>query len=334
MNTVFFKGLAIGCAAGLGFAGVGVMAHSVMNSSAKINLPFSSVELRSGGYTYINPLLECADQQNISFINTKFTKEEFLKFEDSIKASGRASKISVYYRDLNNGPWFGFNDDAVFLPASLFKVPVMIALFLQAEKSPGLFDKEILYEQIFEESMQNIVYGEPMSVGSYYTVRNLITKMIADSNNEALYLLANTVLDESLSENVTKDLGLELELLPSGAEGISVRKYARLFRVLYNASYLNKASSEEALRILTQSSFSRGLEAGVPSHVEVAHKFGERIFLGLSQEERQLHDCGVVYAPNGSYVLCVMTRGNDLYQLSGVVRDVSAYVYSHLHESN
>ncbi len=70
--------------------------------------------------------------------------------------------------------------------------------------------------------------------------------------------------------------------------------------------------------------------AGVPSTVDVAHKFGERTTLASdteSTETKQLHDCGIVYFPENPYLLCVMTRGTDFKVLEGIISDISRMVY-------
>ena len=72
-------------------------------------------------------------------------------------------------------------------------------------------------------------------------------------------------------------------------------------------------------------SFKDGLLAGVPRDVTVAHKFGSRR-IGES-EKVQLHDCGIVYAPERPYILCVMTQGSDFTKLAGVIKSISANVY-------
>ncbi len=57
----------------------------------------------------------------------------------------------------------------------------------------------------------------------------------------------------------------------------------------------------------------------------VAHKFGTRVADGPGG--RQLHDCGIVYAPKTPYILCVMSRGNSSQNLSHFIAQVSKRVY-------
>jgi len=110
---------------------------------------------------------------------------------------------------------------------------------------------------------------------------------------------------------------------------MSVKEYASFFRILFNASYLNRDMSTKALRILSAVDYKNGIVAGVPSSVRVVHKFGERT-LGPKLETKQLHDCGIVYYPNHPYLLCVMTRGSSFESLNEIVTDVSRLIYREL----
>lgn len=42
---------------------------------------------------------------------------------------------------------------------------------------------------------------------------------------------------------------------------------------------------------------------------------------------KELHDCGIIYYPERPYLLCVMTEGNDLNELAGVIQNISKTVY-------
>src|SRR4051812_31666118 len=68
-----------------------------------------SEERTESEYKYINPLLECDHGEDIS-------SDEFLPSERAIQqvideheAVRDASDVAVYYRDMNNGPWFSIH---------------------------------------------------------------------------------------------------------------------------------------------------------------------------------------------------------------------------------
>ncbi len=149
--------------------------------------------------------------------------------------------------------------------------------------------------------------------------------MIAFSDNEAKNLILENLDNETL-DNAYLNLGIEVPGLRTPDDFMSVKEYAAFFRILYNATYLNKQMSEKALEILSKSTYSKGLDAGVPPGIMVAHKFGERGF--ADSQVKQLHDCGIIYKKGNPYILCVMTRGGDFDELAKVISGVSSLVYT------
>lgn len=277
-----------------------------------------------GDYRFINPLLECEVADGAIDAPKSNFRRALEEKVAAITQEGRGT-VAVYYRDLNNGPAFGVNENEKFIPASLLKVPVMIAYFAAAGKEPDLLDRELWYGAVFpspEPGVQYIAPHETLIPGSRYRVRELIRRMIVHSDNQSLMLLFEHLPAKELRE-AYRVLGVDDGVL-NGADGrLTVREYATFFRILFNASYLDRAASERALKLLAQTEFANGIVAGVPEGTVVAHKFGE----GGNEDEPQIHDCGVVYAPGRPYLLCVMTRGTDQHALKTTVAEVSRFVY-------
>ncbi|MFA5039631.1 MAG: serine hydrolase [Candidatus Omnitrophota bacterium] len=277
-------------------------------------------EVREGGYEFINPLLECEPgempQELIPFKN---------KIAEAVQAavqSKQAIEVGVYFRDLNNGPWFGINENLKFLPASLLKVPIMMAYFKKAESDPGLLKKTLTYERKMSGMEQHFEPSEVLTPGESYTIKDLIGRMIKYSDNEAKEMLV--AYDPGSFNSVQKSLGMDVWEYNEPEQAISVRSYASLFRILYNASYLSPEMSEKALKILSKSQFPYGLVTSVPEGTKVAHKFGER----YERWTWQLHDCGIIYYPKHPYLLCILTRGADVEALRKVIQNISRIVYS------
>jgi len=317
-------------AAGIFLAGgaAGWLASSV--SSGGLDLPPDEEssrlvqEVRQGGYKYINPLLECEFTQSSRLGVAVPFGAELKRYVNDRLAEAKLSHISVYFRDLNLGPWLGVNEKENFSPASLLKVPILMGYMKMAEMDAGLMNKKLLFEGDPEKTRQNIEPGRNIELGKEYTVNELLYRMIAYSDNHAKNLLVMHMPPETL-DRVYLDLGIEIPGVRSSEDFMSVRDYASFFRVLYNASYLNKESSEKALMLLSESEFKEGLAAGVPVGVQIAHKFGERGF--ADSMTKQLHDCGVVYYPGNPYLLCVMTRGTDLAVQKTIIAGISKIAY-------
>lgn len=234
-------------------------------------------------------------------------------------------QISVYYYDLNHGPAFGINEDFRFAPASLMKVPVMVAYLKRAESDPQLLQQRLLFRGAVDYSAnQGIAPRQRLVPGQSYTTDELIERMIAYSDNNALSLLLEHI---DLTEVQRELAELHIDYQPTASGGlVSMRSYANVFRALYDSSYLSPAMSARALQYLAEEDFRAGIIAGVPQGTKVAGKFGEWAF-GRHSEIHQLQECGVVYAPSGAYLLGVSVQGRDTGHLSNVISHISQAVY-------
>lgn len=286
-------------------------------------------EIRQSGYKFINPLLECEVENVSPILKSSELKIKKIIQEDILDKNPDA-EIALYYRDLKNGPAFGINEQSQYSPASLLKVPLMIAYHKYLESDPHIFDKEVVFSNPSPEFYQQFKSSKKIEIGKSYTIKQLMEYMILYSDNEATNLLFQNINANSLNL-IFNDLGINAPDLYDSNNSISVKDYASFFRILYNASYLNRSSSEQALNLLSGVEYKNGLVAGIPEGVVVAHKFGERESLSEDKKiTRQLHDCGIVYHPDRPYLLCVMTKGNSFENLSNIITNISKVIYQEI----
>ncbi len=285
-------------------------------------------EIRQGGWKYINPLLECEQARNTMENNElkpfRGNVEKFIK-NDLNKKWG--DDISVYFRELNNGLSFSIGRTEQFYPASLLKVPLMISVLRQADTDPKILTKKIVYNNPDFTSAQNTDVAQKLEFGKSYTVEDLLKRTIEFSDNVSFLLLEGAV-DPVYLKAVYDDLGIPDPYYLNDQSGyvLSTEQYSSFFRILFNASYLSKEKSEKALELLSKTDYTKGLVAGVPLNIAVAHKFGLRKINGI----KQLHDCGIVYYPNHPYLLCVMTSGPTPEYLDSTIADISRFIYKEI----
>ena len=256
--------------------------------------------------------------------------EERLKNEDAVA-------VSVYFRDLNNGNWFGIGEREKISPKNLMKVPLMMAYFKWAEANPLVLRKSLLYPGKQEGlGVEHTRPAKEMESGKSYTVNDLIYRMIVYDDASAYELLyAN--LPPARLDKIFKDLYVEYD--PHKQEDfLSMSSFASFYRVLFNASYLSEEMSEKALRYLSKSAFRDGMASGVPPSVDIACKHGERtISVTVNNEEQevtQLHEFGIIYYPNRPFLLGVMARGDDFSQLVRITRDITRLVYEEVDQQH
>lgn len=309
---------------------VGSLVFSLIDSRQSAHEDRTSQPVRQAeGYRYINPLLECEVAGNTIDARKQNFRDDLAREIEVIKQRHELTEAAVYFRDLSNGPSFGVDADGEFFPASLLKVPLMMAYYRWAEQVPGLLVERILFEapQDFGVSV-TIQPLEVLVPGTAYTVEELIQHMIQYSDNQAAYLLAQRLPQEKMID-FFKIVGVGDDVIKDGRAKLTVKEYASFFRILFNSSYLSQESSEKALALLDATEYNDALPAGVPQGVTVSHKFGEA---GIDTTERQLHDCGIVYFTSHPYLACIMTRGKEFDGLKQSIVDISRFIYQKIDE--
>lgn len=249
-------------------------------------------------------------------------------------STGKAKRIGIFVRDLRSSRFAGVNDNDVFYMASLLKLPLLIGGYKLAEVEPRILDQEIVYTgspNLYNE--QIIKPKEQLTIGASYTVKELMRRAVVYSDNTTAQLLFDYYPKEFL-DRILQALGLQIKRPEGESENlITARIYTNVFRMLYNSSYLTKEYSNDALSLLTQTSYNNGVVAKLPLSSVVAHKFAERTFVDPSNQKtllNQLHECAIVYAENAlnPYTFCVMTEGNDYKNLEEILQDVSLDIYN------
>jgi beta-lactamase class A len=328
-NINFFGRLMLGATA-VGLIFVAGWFSGAAWFKAEMRLP-KKTEIRLGqtgfGYQFINPLLACQGaQETIEDQHLRTFESKVRSFIAQRNKAGVTSSVSAYFREMNNGLAFSVNEDETFSPASLLKVPDMIAYFKWIEQDPRAAKRKVTFAGFPDLNfMQNFQPTEKMTYGADYSMLDLVRRSVEYSDNNAEYLIQKT-LPAAVRNKVYTDLGLEPPLARGADAAISIDDYASFFEVLFNASYLSREQSEQALKLLSAPDFPVGITAGVPPTVLIAQKFGERV-MGDHAEIKQLHDCGIVYYPNHPYLLCIMTKGPAFEPLVDTIRELSRLTY-------
>lgn len=287
--------------------------------------------LRNGVVTYTNPYLECVGEINRDKTLVKFKNQvqEYIQLE---KKKDPDLRVSVYARDLTNGPWVGINEKEPFYTASFGKVPVLVDALVRAENNPEILSQKIKVDFSTISVNNNLSDKKEFQLvdGERYSVEELLYRMIAYSDNYSLDLLLH-LFPESEVDELMRIIGFYFEK-ENGESVTNAKSYAGLFRVLYNASVLSRGDSEYALEILAHNALTTGLKKHVSPTVPVASKFAVFVPSERSSQiirENQFHECGIIYIPNDPHVLCVMTSSpsKGLEELENILENISLEFY-------
>lgn len=306
------------------FVGYETGEHSEFIKNNLIKADPGELSLDRKGLGYVEPLLAC----NFNSPKSSDLSEIYKIIEKSTKtnvAENKLRRAGIYFRDLHSGAWTGYNEQDRYAPGSLLKVGVLMAYLKESESNPKILNNIYTYTTDKDyDALQSIKSTTKLISGQRYPVRVLLESMIIDSDNNATAILINNINRERLKELYSL---IEVPLKNNdlvNQDFMTVKAYALLFRMLYRVSYLSEENSVYALKLLTRTTYNDGLRKGIPKDFEIAHKFGERTYTNTSM--RELHECGIIYHPDGPYLLCIMTEGNSVTDLQNFISNLGAEV--------
>ncbi len=307
------------------FAAIIFLANVKRTPRPSVKSSYRIIREKGTHYTFTNPIVSIQDSDGAD----KKMSQNIRGYLSNLGQNSGNIKTAVYYKDLNDNTSAGYNQDDTFIPASLIKLPMLIGYLEYAGQNSGFLSQQVTVPGNDYNKLENISPSSTIEPGKSYTIKDLLEAMIISSDNNALenlYQMHPELLKKTFSED---DITLpdSIEKIAMG-NYVSPKMYSNFLETLYNASDLGAENSEYALKLLSRIDYNQGLTARLPQQVEVAHKFGERKIEENGQiTEQQFHECGIVYYPGHPYVLCVMTKGQDLKTQQDRVAEISKDIY-------
>lgn len=256
--------------------------------------PYKQANLK---YPYIDPAREFIPQKDF-LIGRIQPLRQYL--EDLGEKIG-PENISIYYEQLNSGSSVNINKYLRLFPASLTKLPLGMVVVKKIEEKDWNWDTKIEIQQQDIDQGSGSLYKE-VTPGDKVTVEKLLESLISDSDNTAQKVFLRTVEKEELVE-FQIEAGLEDLFDEKGF--ISAKEYARVLRVLYTSSFLERENSQKILDCLAKEKFQDYLSQGIPENTVFAHKYGE------NKDQSIFADAGIVYVPGRPYMITVIYKGKD-----------------------
>ena len=200
---------------------------------------------------------------------------------------------AIAIKNLETGETFYHNENKKFEAASLYKIWAMGTAFElisegrlsenQPEKSEEEKKKELEERQV------------------KYKVIDAIESMITISDNYAALLISS----RSGNANIASFLK-EYELKGSNygrPPETTAFDLSLILEKIYKGDVVDKEYSQRMIDILKSQRLNDRIPKYLPDSVEVAHKTGE---LGGNK-----HDGGIVFSPNGDYIIVVLSETKD-----------------------
>lgn len=230
------------------------------------------------------------------------------------------SDYSVYVEDYTSNFTMAISETEIFTAASVNKVPILAALYYEAQNGSVDLDQIITLqkEEIQDYGTGSMRYDEP---GTTYSIKTLARLMIKQSDNTAAYILANEIIGFEKLQSLVNLWGLSQTDMVNNKT--SNKDMAIMFRKLYEEKIANHAYTQEMLSFLKDTDFETRLPAKLPDGVTVYHKIGT--------ETGKIHDVGVITDGTHTYYLGVLTNDEtDDAATEQIIAKVSKVVYDYL----
>jgi beta-lactamase class A len=259
------------------------------------------------------------DEPNENRINFTPLREELKNYFANNNLNGG----NLYFEYLPTGTSIRISGDEQLVAASLMKVPVAMEAYKAAELGKLNLDQVIA----LKPEWLNSEYGNLYKQGAGYklTVREAIRIMLEDSDNTALFAVAETNANTLPAEQSSLNyMDLDYKVNPDQSIAINARSYSSVLKCLYFSCYNNKDDSQKILNSLVNSTYKNRLKAGISNqNIAVAHKIGTNLNLNQS-------DCGIIYYPRNNYLLCVMIPGPSTAETDKKISDISKIVFDYI----
>ena len=231
------------------------------------------------------------------------------------KTKNLSGVYGFYVIRLNSGFSYGVNESDIFEPASLNKLPVMLAMYIEAEK--GDIDLETTY--ILKDSDKvtgsGSLYGK--SEGYELTYRELLSYMGKESDNTAANIVRNFLGEEKIKQAINT---IEMDNTVVIGEDQETTPYdiGLFFEKLWEGDIISKKHRDEILKYLTDTIYEEWLAAGIPSGTDVAHKYGREIHV--------VNDAGIIFADE-PFILVLLSKGVVEKEADQVFPELSKAIY-------
>ncbi|QQE73138.1 serine hydrolase [Brevibacillus composti] len=242
----------------------------------------------------------------------------------------------VYLEDLTTREVLEINADQRFFAASLIKVPIMTAVF--AEAYAGKFSLEERIPLRHEDQVGGSGILQHMTPGTEWSVYDLATLMIIQSDNTATNLLIELVGTDAI-RTVMEKTGMsnsqfynKLMIVPADLEGyneVTAADMGSHLRALASGSIISYNSCLQMMGILKKQQHRDRIPYLLPDpdgdligmlpKWELANKTGT--------VTRTAHDTGILYVADRAVTICLLSRELEIVTANEAMAQIGKMVY-------
>lgn len=249
--------------------------------------------------------IQTQNNENIDFetVGAVKNKTSFEKKVKEVLQTGRKpDNYGLYLFEPNSSYSFGINENKVFYPASISKLPIAILILRDFESKKLNLNDQIELKEANKAYESDEMFKEPS--GSFFPISVYLKKMISQSDNTAMTTLEEVLGGSNkINERTENELKVGLSRDPQATTGKDVGK---LLENLYNNTYLNSQNTEYLVEMMVDvaSWLQDRIPKGLPDGIEVAHKVGQ-----IETDGGVVFaDCGIIFGKKKDFILVFLNQ--------------------------
>jgi beta-lactamase class A len=275
----------------------------------------------SNQYYQIQKRLEEENKRNRILLEKR--KTDWLILEQSLSKyiKGFNGEAGIVIRDLQSDWEISFNKDKLFPSASVVKIPIMVSCFYAIRD--GILDSDsiIRIKSIDKASGSGVLKNVPS--GKEISVSELLELMITKSDNTAANMLIERLgfeyLNKSFKSYGVKNTNLSRKMVDFKSRSQGIENYTTaedislVLEKIYRGEAVNKEVSKQCLDLLKRQKINDRIPKHLPEEAVVAHK------------------TGLVYTPNGDFIICALIKHSKTTSKSAkeFIANVAEITYQH-----
>ncbi|MEN9406806.1 MAG: beta-lactamase [Candidatus Parcubacteria bacterium] len=232
------------------------------------------------------------------------------------------AEYGIVVKNLKTDETYLRNEHQKFDSASLYKLWVMGSVFEQINAGK-LSEEQKLEEEVsvLNEKFHIASESAELTEGTVeFTVGDALEKMITISDNYAALLLTAKIRLSTVASYLDTH-GLRESRVSRGDENpvTTASDISLFYEKLYRNQLAEIEYTEKMLALLRGQRLNEKLPKDLPEDVVIAHKTGE---LGTIS-----HDAGIVYSPQGDYIIVVLSDTKEPLEANAKISVLSRAVY-------
>lgn len=248
----------------------------------------------------------------------------------------------IALEDLDLKESWACNGEESFYAASVIKVPILLTAFTAFDQDElSLSDSVVLKKEDVVGGSGVLQYMTP---GTYFTVYDILTLMIIQSDNTATNIIIDLVGKDKIRKTM-KTIGLDesefynkLMVVPANLEGVNqvtALDMTSMLKQMATGKVVSMDACEKMIDMMKKQQLQNCLPhrlpeqdtevVGVLNDWELAHKTGSI--------QEVCHDIGIFYVGNRTMVVSILSRGLEDNKSPLVIADIGWEIYRYLKTS-